>query len=350
MEIEFLRQIAQISGEYEKNARLKGENFNIFEVLELGRRELCHSCFIAHLLSPYASHNKGDLFLRLFLKTVGIEDFSLEGIEVGREYSRLNGRIDIVVKNAEKKIFIENKIYGDDQPTQLKRYAEHNPIGLFYLTLDGHDASDDSKGDLKEGEDYFCISYKVEILDWLEECLKESASFLFLRESIRQYVLLIKTLTGQSRRKEMSNEIVDLISADKNALIGVFEIQEVLDELKEKTIEEKLKSIADGITCEFHSFLDRKDKKENKLAGFTTNFNYSKKSDIKKEKRQNKFFTFEFVDKNISFHIGFGFQKIGYTELKYGFWLVNDKSFKEFLHKESKIIKFLLNWLERTRG
>ena len=86
---------------------------------------------------------------------------------------------------------IENKIDAEDQPSQLLRY--HNFIQdnkkegiLIYLTKDGHEASEIStKGcDIE----YKCLSYRTNILKWLEKCLSFSGSFPLVQNTIKQYI------------------------------------------------------------------------------------------------------------------------------------------------------------------
>jgi hypothetical protein len=180
----YLQEIGKIRKEYDKTVEQLVDADNIFKILKVEKRELSHSGFIANLLNPHAFRGNSYLFLRIFLETAGVKEkeFALENIDVKTEYKLNNGAgaIDICIKNSDKKIFIENKIKAGDQKTQLKRYSEDKPIRLFYLTLDGHDASAESRDGLKKGDDYYCISYKKEILEWLKKCLKESGDSHFL--------------------------------------------------------------------------------------------------------------------------------------------------------------------------
>jgi hypothetical protein len=82
--------------------------------------------------------------------------------------------LDILVETPDNnaRLVIENKIYAGDQTNQLKRYANHikDKGILLYLTLDGHEASEESLGGLSSDK-YICISYEKEIREWLDECL-----------------------------------------------------------------------------------------------------------------------------------------------------------------------------------
>lgn len=246
----FLEQVYKINKHYEEIAKLSGENFNIFQILGLSSDELSHSSFIATLLNPKGNHEQGELFLELFLEEINIKNFSARNskIETEKFIGRIDpnfengGRIDIVISeaNSDKQIYIENKIYADDQEKQLFRYSKNNKYAeLIYLTLYGNDASKASLGELKP-EDYIRISYSENILNWLEKCKKESVEYPLLRETISQYIYLIKRLTGQSRSKLMENEILELLLKDSKNIDSAFIISENINKLKKQIIETKL--------------------------------------------------------------------------------------------------------------
>lgn len=82
----------------------------------------------------------------------------------------------------------------------------------MYLTLDGKEASDDSA----QGCPYQCISYKNEISKWLEECARISFDRPLVRETIRQYINLIKQLTNQSMGTLEDNKLVELVASSEH--------------------------------------------------------------------------------------------------------------------------------------
>ncbi|MGV3762695.1 PD-(D/E)XK nuclease family protein [Parapedobacter sp.] len=91
---------------------------------------------------------------------------------------KLGGRVDIEIRNDKGvTICIENKIYAGDQHGQIMRYCAYNAgkNTVLYLTLDGSEPCEGSKGELEAGKDFFCISYKNHMLKWLQECLAYSA-------------------------------------------------------------------------------------------------------------------------------------------------------------------------------
>ena len=88
---------------------------------------------------------------------------------------------------------------------------------MYYLTLKGDPPSPESCIDKLLDTDFFALSYKVEILEWLEQCQKEATRLPILRESINQYGILIKKLTNQLSDVKMENEVENIIIANYQA-------------------------------------------------------------------------------------------------------------------------------------
>ncbi|WP_170932287.1 MULTISPECIES: PD-(D/E)XK nuclease family protein [unclassified Fibrobacter] len=197
--------------------------FNIFNILHLDTKELIHSSFIAELLNPNGSHKMGNKFLQLFYKELGLE--MPNSVSVIKECSTQYGRIDIYVKcteNDSKSLIIEDKIYADDQPNQLARYHEYNPKAvLVYLTLEGRDATPNSLGRLKE-DDYIKISYKQDITSWLEKCIDISKEKPLIKETIYQYAVLVKQLTGQTLLEEEKMDVAKVACCNDKRMSLVF--------------------------------------------------------------------------------------------------------------------------------
>jgi len=216
-----LADVGQIKQKYDAILDATGERFNVFNILRIWSNEIQHSRFIAELLNPKGSHGIGHIPLKLFLQTVlpqDIEDNICKGanIETEKPLGRISteynsgGSVDIAIELEEaihlpnkfdkdkkpiaaKVIHIENKIYAKDQPKQVKRYSEEG-AHIFYLTLDGRGASSESLDGMGP-EDYIQISYKDNITQWLEKCINAAATKPLLRETIAQYLHLIKWFT-----------------------------------------------------------------------------------------------------------------------------------------------------------
>lgn len=221
----------------EKDRRLQaqkikdGDTFNVFSILGLQSYEVrTHSAFIGELLSPTGSHGCNDKLLTAFLKSVpALADFvfNTKNAEVTLEASigttnktmTEGGRIDLLIKSGNKVIVIENKIYADDQPNQMKRYQnfcqQYDDYRLLYLNLDGIEPSEDSTVDMVLDEDYHIISYSDDILCWLEQCKKICKDRKLAFSSIVQYSNLIKELTNQMN-DNTEKELMSLLSCKDN--------------------------------------------------------------------------------------------------------------------------------------
>ena len=176
----------------------------MFQLLDLEHsEEQLHSRFLAEFLNPRGSHGRGDVFLQLFLEQVGRTDWlrSDEAVverekDIGQVViageDSTGGRIDIFITGGDRHLAIENKIWSGEGSKQITRYsnfASDRNIVLF-LTLRGTPA------DTKK-QNYQSISYSEHILPWLGSCQRECADFPVLRETIKQYLITVKRLTGK---------------------------------------------------------------------------------------------------------------------------------------------------------
>ncbi|WP_017733006.1 PDDEXK-like family protein [Nafulsella turpanensis] len=225
-----LRQLLKTTGRILQHKRekekWKGERFNVFSILKMESRENeTHSAFLTELLNPKGSHGLGAVFLKIFLEIVEREteqktwklDLRTASVTTEKHIgfkdnkAKTGGRIDIYIRDGRGNIIsVENKIYAADQPAQLERYCNHQQERnkVYYLTLKGIEPSLKSCGNLIAGEDYFLLSYKEHITEWLEGCIKEAAEHPVVRESLRQYLVLIRKLTYTMDRTS-ENELLD---------------------------------------------------------------------------------------------------------------------------------------------
>lgn len=251
-----LSQVSAINKKYEKIAEITGENFNIFKILKVETNEVrMHSALLANLLNPNGSHGQKNIFLKLFVKQLSElpqiknknslseyetidatmkENHSIKSIN--NDYTE-GGYIDILITNKKgKQIIIENKIYAGDQKNQLIRYHNFDSEAhLFYLTLDGHPPSEwSTKSETQElNEDkIILLSYENNIIEWLEQCKKEATSEPLLRETITQYINLIKYLTHQTMSNEQNKHIKKIISNDFESFQSAEILGNTFNELK----------------------------------------------------------------------------------------------------------------------
>ena len=226
-----LSQVSIIKNKYDDLAEYTGENYNIFNVLGVYHDELSHSAIIGDLLNAKGKHGQKDTFLKLFLKELPsfennssqfkvIETFKTANsrVFIEKHIGKVNyengegGRIDILINDGKNNIIIENKVWAGDQYLQLVRYNNQDKNApILYLTLEGKEPKTSSRDNLKLGETFICISYKDTIKKWLENCIKEMANKPIIRESLNQYLVLVKQLTNQSTNNKMKEEIINLL-------------------------------------------------------------------------------------------------------------------------------------------
>lgn len=215
----------------------RGECYNVFNVLGVDNMELSHSAFLAALLDPNGSHGMQDAFLKAFIDTIAYggtkPELDTAHAKVYTEYNIGNitettgGRIDILITDRSSTgsgkvgghaIIIENKIWAADQPNQLQRYDKYacgtyssDGYLLLYLTLDGKEPTDQSKGELT---DYRCISYRRDIIGWLHKCAQLAFDKPRVRETINQYINLLQQLTNQNTMEQ--KQLIQLLTNKEN--------------------------------------------------------------------------------------------------------------------------------------
>ena len=276
---ELLDSVSVINEKFETIAIDTGENFNIFRILKIERKEVrMHSALLTELFNAVGKHSCGDRFIKLFIEmqkkkqemypdfVKKINDFIPEKstatleFDIGyiNEDGTKGGRIDIVIRDINNyEIIIENKIDAKDQEKQLIRYNGYNEKApIFYLTLTGYKPSENSRGNMKEGNEFVCISYENDILNWLEECKSETKHYSILKETITQYINLIKYLTGQTMNKIQENEIIEKIVSNKEHINIALQLAELSNGIKRNIFEklkEEVQKIADDLNlkCAF---------------------------------------------------------------------------------------------------
>jgi hypothetical protein len=256
-----LQHVKIIKKKYDDISEITGENYNIFDILNINCEELKHSLFISNLLDTKGKHKQNDLFLKLFIdeiqdkfisdKNVILKHFNTEkSISITENHigykseDRSNGgRIDILINDGHYNIIIENKINAGDQEKQMYRYYNFDKNApLIYLTLRDELPSKESitheNETLRENIDFISISYKNEIKNWIQSCIKAAFNKPLIRETLIQYQFLINELTNQSNNNKMSQEIRSLINNENIELIALLnnEVQIITKELKEQVL------------------------------------------------------------------------------------------------------------------
>ena len=225
-----IKLVVEMVETHEKYANQQGENFNIFRILKMGHYEVkTHSRFIYELLDPKGSHGQNDIFLKSFVKKVlESKDFNTAKNPKREDLTDENRRIDFTLETNSEIFGIEMKIYADDQKQQLLDYAkelnertkDEQKVKMFYLTLDGKEASEESFKDGENKTDYTPISFKNEILSWIKDCTKQSAEKSVLREALIQYKILIEKLTGQN--EDLNMDIVEKLLENPKGTLAIY--------------------------------------------------------------------------------------------------------------------------------
>lgn len=246
-----LEKVNLINKKYDEIAEITGERFNIFNILKVERNEvLTHSAIIGELLNPKGSHGQKDLFLKLFIKVSQLrfadEDFPYNNCKVyvekhagliNEEYSE-GGRIDILIEWEGKAIIIENKIDAGDQKNQLLRYYNYAnqkqlDFEIIYLTKEGNLPNSSTTGEIKlVDEKVKSISYSIHIIEWLELCKKEANSLPILRETLTQYIHLIKKITNQTQNNKMSKDLQNLLTTSPDNFNAAQSISNEIENVK----------------------------------------------------------------------------------------------------------------------
>ncbi len=231
-----LDRVKDIVKIHNEHANKQGEKFNIFSILRMDRKEVkTHSNFIYELLNPKGSHGQGDVFLKSFAEIVLNSEVPKTATRPQQEdLTTENRRIDFTLETDKNFIGIEMKIDAYDQWKQLCDYQQelsrraknaNKGTRLFYLTLGGSEAEQYSH----DSTEYECISFKVEILDWIQDCIKQSAEKSVLREALIQYKILLEKLTGENM--DINTEVAKLLK-DKESFQVAQVIQGALQSAK----------------------------------------------------------------------------------------------------------------------
>jgi hypothetical protein len=334
-----LQQVSLIVKNYDKIAEITGEKYNVFNILGLGNDELSHSAILTNLLNAKGSHGQGAVFLELFIEILfdrlntssfsdnegksilfnekkinSLNQFDIQSSKALKEKDlgpidwakSTGGRIDIIISDNKSNIIIENKIYALDQEQQLVRYKNYDVNApIFYLNLFGDNPDEKSIKDndgniMKLNEDFFIISYKNEIVEWLHKCVEKVVNKPFLRETLNQYLNLIKRNTNQSNNNVMSEDIINVLKRNTENFNAAINISANLEYAKTRIWDDFGKKLLKEL----------KQKLPNAFIEIDENFGLQYKNiRIKKNVHDNRFLHLSFLTNNsdiyIEIHPGF---------------------------------------------
>ncbi|WP_435979031.1 PD-(D/E)XK nuclease family protein [Psychrobacter sp. DM4] len=229
-----------------KNHNDTKQDFNIFTILRKTGEEVgLHSRFLAELLNRNASHKIAD-FQQLFIETVlnnaiATQEWNREKLSPKDDYSceieysfrnSDHGRADIILKNKNNVIVVENKTYAFDQKGQLAKYYkacqelgyDDKNIYIVYLNRFGDDVSPYGQGNISN-EDYGVISYKEDVFNFLKLCKAKVVDYPHIEQTIEQYINTVARITGQTRNAKMKQEYVVFL-ADENNFKTVYKLSQ----------------------------------------------------------------------------------------------------------------------------
>ena len=303
--------------EADRQRAMGKHDYNIFTLFHGFSDEVnLHSNFIASLLDPNGDHYKGDLFLKLFLETCGIDDFDIDTsmATVFKEFKH----IDIYISDGKKHIILENKVYAKDQPTQIARYikaiqnkdTEDEDICVLYLHPDGELPDKQSFGDYHTrllGENpsikFKVISYGKEILEWIDKCKNEVSNITDLNVFLSQYKDVIEMICDRYKRIDKM-ETANLVEIFKKNYAVVSDIVNNYQETRKKIIDEFFKNVKDILEN------DLKDKYSIELNSVAYRPIVIKNTTSQDEKWKKFYFTVEF-QKSSTYSIPFvGFRRV----------------------------------------
>lgn len=219
---------------YERHVAGRREPFNLFTVLRTQTDEVnLHSRFLVAMLDWVDPSSGEKENLKDFLETVaGVNGFGMQGVTVERE----RHRIDILIANARRQaVLIENKIDAQDQAGQLVRYHEtlrhrgfeDGDIHVRYLTRFGDEPSEDSRGALRYGK----IAYRASnFQNWLRKCRERAGAEPALEASIRQYLQVVRRMTGTDWSGEYMKELQQLCRQGAN-LVVIHDLKKAADDV-----------------------------------------------------------------------------------------------------------------------
>lgn len=208
--------------------------YNVLTASGLHLNENAHSKIISSLVNPKEKHNQKDTFLKLFLEEIPNIDSNtfIEDDVIVTYQKKANKRfIDLAIEFTKSNsiVIIENKFLAEDQPNQLFDYYKfgkenYKNVYLLYLTINGHQPSENSikKGDEKLiTNQYTCISYEKNIINWLEKCIENSESNI--KENIQIYIKAIRVAINRDKifqylieNTNEFNQLINIIKTDNN--------------------------------------------------------------------------------------------------------------------------------------
>jgi hypothetical protein len=168
------------------------------------------------------------------LDTVNAQVFTEYVIENDR-------RIDIVIKDRSIFVPLEVKINAGEQPEQVADYGDFSRkntpekgMPVLFLTPEGRKPES-----ARDAESFVCLSFREDIVPWLETCREQTGDCAPVREALKQLIAAIKSFSfyGYSEDTDMENEILSLICESNDSMRAALAISGVMGKVTNEGIQ-----------------------------------------------------------------------------------------------------------------
>jgi len=341
----------------EKQQAQKSRGMNDYNMVNVVRDEYSevgmHSNIIYSLLDSNGLHFQDDLFLNLFVEKVlgfKLKDFGkIFEVQVEEETDEKR-RVDFTIKSENYFVGIEMKVNAGDLDNQIFDYYNYledksnkKEVIIYYLTKEGNDASEDSKKDVKIKK----ISFKDDILNWIDACQNEVKHITNLNVALENYKNIVEKITNKYKGNLM--RLADKLKENKKKYQMALYVKEELTIMREESVNEFFQEIKANLEKKLgHEWEVELDE----------NLNKSRESPLrisKTEWNKNKarlIFGFEFIEKDY-FEGTFGLFIYGVKQRKgenirkiiYEKFKPELEKIELILKRELKLDKHWLDWV-----
>jgi len=244
---------------YKEISRETGDDFNIFEIADISKKEVAICRVLYEILSPDGRHGQKGIYLEIFLHDCLGMNFSRSEIDTARVYREylIDGskRIDLAIEIGNRFIPFEVKIDAKDQKSQCYDYlmfakTKDKTAKIVYLTLNGDAPSKEIALSIDKN-DIIIISFANHILSWIEKCLTlpDTIKKAPIREILIQFSSAIKKITNQLEDKPKM-EIVKLLSESSQNMRNASIIVNSFEACRTKIIKELFEAIEKELETE----------------------------------------------------------------------------------------------------
>ncbi len=239
-QIVMMDHLLQVAFERQKNNSGETAAFNIFSALQMEWYETrTHSKIIFFLLNGGHGRDAQNTFLHFFLQILKIpQSFLDETWNVYREkvFDGGTSRIDFVLESKSFCAIIEMKIEAGDGDSQLMRYAsfgrkKRKEYFIYYLTIDGHEPEEQSVDGVEENR-LRCISFKKDIVCWLQKCMKSVEKSGYKYSFLKQYLGAVRHITGINDEVVNVKDLLDSSDMARAAQVVMNSFCEKMDDVQ----------------------------------------------------------------------------------------------------------------------